>query len=65
MHRRDFLGSAALTALLPLIGTGGIAVAAEGGRVLPVTLNPGDTVGLVSPSSATDERLNLQLAREV
>ncbi|SKA12447.1 S66 peptidase family protein [Novilysobacter spongiicola] len=65
MHRRDFLGSAALTALLPLVGTGSIAVAAEGGRVLPVPLNPGDTVGLVSPSSATDERLNLQLAREV
>ena len=64
MHRRNFLGSAALAALLPLVGSGS-AIAAPGRRLLPVPLNPGDTVGLVSPSSATDERLSLQLAQEV
>jgi len=36
-----------------------------GRRLLPVPLNPGDTVALVSPSSAVDDSLNLQLAREV
>jgi muramoyltetrapeptide carboxypeptidase len=65
MQRRDFLQSAALAALLPMLGSAGSAIAAPRGRVLPVPLRPGDTVGLVSPSSATDERLNLQLAREV
>src|SRR5690606_41792519 len=64
MHRRDFIGSAALAALLPLVG-GGSAFAASRGRLLPRPLDPGDTVALVSPSSATDERLSLQLAREV
>ena len=64
MDRRHFIGSAALAALLPFVG-GGRAFAATRGRLLPVPLNPGDTVGLVSPSSATAGRLNLQLAREV
>ena len=63
MHRRNFIGSAALAALLPLMG-GGAAIAAPRRRLLPVALNPGDTVALVSPSSATDERLSLQLAQE-
>ncbi len=64
MHRRTFLGGAALATLLPLAGTGGSASAAPRGRVLPRPLGIGDTVALVSPSSATDERLSLQLARE-
>lgn len=67
MHRRRFLGATALSAAamaLPFGGTGS-AVAATPGRLLPVPLNAGDTVGLVSPSSATDEQLSLQLAREV
>ncbi|MGY1409449.1 MULTISPECIES: S66 peptidase family protein [unclassified Luteimonas] len=33
--------------------------------MLPPPLNKGDTVALVSPSSATDDRLNLQLSQEV
>lgn len=66
MHRRNFIGGAALTALLPFVGGGTSARAATSqGRLLPVALNPGDTVALVSPSSATDERLSLQLAEEV
>ncbi|MGY0556608.1 MULTISPECIES: S66 peptidase family protein [unclassified Lysobacter] len=65
MQRRDFIQSVALAALLPLVGSGGSAIAAPRGRLLPAALNPGDTVALVSPSSATDERLSLQLAQEV
>ncbi len=63
MDRRDFIGSAALAALLPLAGSGS-AAAAQRRRLLPAALNPGDTIALVSPSSATDERLSLQLAQE-
>lgn len=63
MDRRQFIGSAALAALLPLAG-GGRALAAPRRRLLPAPLGPGDTIALVSPSSATDERLSLQLARE-
>ncbi len=63
MDRRHFLGNAALAAVLPLLG-GGAALAASRGRLLPAALDPGDTVALVSPSSATDERLSLQLAQE-
>ena len=66
MNRRDFIGAAALAGMLPLLGTGS-AVAAQtrgGGRLLPMPLAKGDTIGLVSPSSATDDSFNLQLARE-
>lgn len=66
MHRRHFLGSTALAAaalVLPL-ATGSGALAAPRRRVLPLPLNPGDTVGLVSPSAATDDPLDLQLAQE-
>ncbi len=63
MDRRSFIGSAALSALLPIAGTG-IASAAPRRKLLPPALNPGDAVALVSPSSATDERLSLQLAQE-
>ena len=69
MDRRRFLGSAALAGLVPLLGGIGQVGAhprpAAPGRVLPKPLAPGDTIGLASPSSATDERMNLQLAREV
>ncbi|RZA18757.1 MAG: LD-carboxypeptidase [Lysobacteraceae bacterium] len=64
MDRRQFLGSTALAALaLPFAGNGN-AAAATRRRLLPVPLNKGDTVALVSPSSATDDSLSLQLARE-
>jgi muramoyltetrapeptide carboxypeptidase len=63
MHRRNFIASAALAALSPLVGSGN-ALAAPRRRLLAAALAPGDTVALVSPSSATDERLGLQLAGE-
>ncbi len=69
MDRRNFLGGVALAGLaLPFTGIGGAIAArpaASPRRLLPVPLRRGDTVALVSPSSATDERLNLKLAREV
>ena len=67
MHRRQFIGGAALAASVALVGQGGASAAARGARgevLLPAALKPGDTVALVSPSSPVDERLNLQLARE-
>lgn len=67
MNRREFITNAAAAGLLlPLAGgLGGHAFAASRSRLLPVPLRKGDTVALVSPSSATDERINLQLSREV
>ena len=41
------------------------AAPASGARLLPRALNKGDTVALVSPSKATDEALDLQIAQEV
>ncbi len=66
MNRRQFLGSSALAAaVIPLFGAGATARAAPRGKqLLPMQLNRGDTVGLVSPSSATDDSFSLQLARE-
>ncbi|MBJ6984397.1 LD-carboxypeptidase [Luteimonas sp. MC1750] len=65
MHRRAFIGHMALAGLLlPLAGGRG-AMAAGQERLLPRALREGDTVALVSPSSATDDRLNLQLSRDV
>ena len=67
MHRRHFLGSAALAAtslMLPWVGGAQAFAAAPRRRLLPLALNPGDTIGLVSPSAATDEPLDLQLAQE-
>lgn len=64
MDRRGFIRGAALAAMLPSLGGMGTARAAMRRRLLPMPLNKGDTVGLVSPSSATDDSFNLQLARE-
>ena len=64
MHRRHFLGTAALAALMLPLARGGDAWAAPRTKLLPVPLNKGDTVALVSPSSATDDPFNLQLAQE-
>ncbi len=64
MDRRRFLGTAALAgAMLPVLGMRG-AIAATHGPLLAAGLRRGDTVGLVSPSSAVNERLSLQLAQE-
>ncbi|MEN1928395.1 LD-carboxypeptidase [Luteimonas sp. MJ250] len=66
MDRRTFIERAALMAmLLPLAGARGAMAAAPGGRLLPMAIKAGDTVGLVSPSSPVDDGFTLQLAQEV
>lgn len=66
MDRRHFLGGSVLAAsLLPLVGVRGALAAPSAGRLLPARLKQGDTIGLVSPSGATDDPFNLQLTREV
>lgn len=54
-----------MASLLPLMGGAGPAAAASPrGRLRPRALATGDTIALVSPSAAVDERLSLQLAEE-
>ncbi|KLJ01934.1 LD-carboxypeptidase [Luteimonas sp. FCS-9] len=67
MDRRHFLSTAALSALAASMPLGAIADAraAAPGRRLAPALRPGDTVGLVSPSSPVDEPFDLELAQEV
>ena len=70
MDKRQFIKSCALgAALLPLAGCSSVVQAASSPattrRRLPLPLNAGDTVALVSPSKATDEPLDLQIAVEV
>lgn len=70
MDKRQFIKSCALgAALIPLAGCSSMAQAAASpataNRLLPLPLNVGDTVALVSPSKATDEPLDLQIAQEV
>ena len=67
MHRRDFIGATALAAaalMLPLAGTRHAFAATPRKRLLAAALSPGDTVALVSPSGATDDAFDLQLAQE-
>jgi muramoyltetrapeptide carboxypeptidase len=64
MHRRRFIANTALASLLLPLAGAGHAQAAARRRLLPPPLEKGDTVALVSPSSATDEPFDLQLAQE-
>ena len=64
MDRRGFIRNSVMAALLPSLAGIDTASAAARRPLLPMPLNNGDTVGLVSPSSATDDSFNLQLARE-
>lgn len=64
MQRRNFIaGTLATVAGLSLDGINAFAKTAPS-RLLPPSLNPGDTVALVSPSGATGDSMGLQLARE-
>ncbi|MEN5062237.1 LD-carboxypeptidase [Luteimonas sp. TWI1416] len=68
MHRRQFLSNAALTALASALPLGALAQQARAmspGALLAPALRPGDTVGLISPSSPVDEPVDLELAQEV
>lgn len=74
MNKRQFLQSSALAlsvlplGLLPLSSCAAVSNqqgAANSNAILPKMLNPGDTVALVSPSKATDNRIDIQIATEV
>lgn len=72
MQRRTFLAGTALATLSLPLARARTALARPApvplpapATLLPVALDPGDTVALVSPSSAMDEVFDLQLAREV
>ena len=64
MNRRHFLGGTALAATLWSLAASTQASSPGRGRLLPMPLAKGDTVGLVSPSSAFEDSFSLQLARE-
>src|SRR4051794_14145708 len=63
MHRREFLGSAALAAAGSTFPLTARAEAAPG-AVKPKRLAAGDTVTLVAPANATFNTVDLQIARE-
>jgi muramoyltetrapeptide carboxypeptidase len=69
MDKRQFIKHCALAAaLVPLASCTSVVAAPQrpaAKRLLPAALNPGDTVGLVSPSKATDNMIDLQIAQEV
>lgn len=70
MQRRDFIKTLGLgSALLPLWSCAASPAPAPKSSssvptIKPKALQPGDTVGLVSPSAASSERLDFQLATE-
>lgn len=75
MDKRQFIKSWAVAAsLLPLASCANVLAAGNNQpnqsslankQLLPVAINPGDTVALVSPSKATDNLLDVQIATEV
>ena len=64
MNRRHFLGGTALAATFWSLAAPAAATSSPPRRLLPVPLAKGDTIGLVSPSSAFEDSFSLQLARE-
>lgn len=66
MDKRQFIKTCAMTAaLLSLSNHSNSATSSPNTkRRLPVALNKGDTVGLVCPSKAVDEKAEIQVAQE-
>jgi len=67
MDKRHFIKLCAMTAaLLPMANTNSaLAASLNTERRLPPALNQGDTVALVCPSKAMDDKLDIQIAQEV
>jgi muramoyltetrapeptide carboxypeptidase len=63
MHRRGFLKTAGLASLATQLPAPRLA-AADPAIVKPRHLRAGDTIGIVSPASATFQTVDLQVARE-
>lgn len=66
MDKRQFIKTCAITAaLLSLSSHGNSAPSSPNTkRRLPLALNNGDTLGLVCPSKAVDEKLEIEIAQE-
>jgi muramoyltetrapeptide carboxypeptidase len=64
MHRRHFLGSAAAAAAMAALGFRPVVSVQRTSPVRPKRLEPGDTVALVAPASATFSTVDLDIARE-
>lgn len=66
MNKRSFMKLSIASALLPLMSPAGLASSAVNpkGKLLPVPLNRGDTIGVVSPSAAIAGRMEAQFAVE-
>lgn len=64
MHRRTFLTAAAAPLLLPAAGLARPLSLQTPGVVKPPRLQPGDTVGLVTPATAMYQQEEVDIARE-
>jgi muramoyltetrapeptide carboxypeptidase len=65
MQKRDFIKSIGLLAgSLPLFSFKGSATSFDPTTLLPKAIKKGDTVGLISPSSATADRMQFTFAKE-
>lgn len=59
-HRREFLAAAGVAAVAA--GTRATGQPKAAGFIKPPRLNPGDTLGLIHPASATFQRMDLEIA---
>jgi muramoyltetrapeptide carboxypeptidase len=64
MNRRNFLQAAGLASLATQLPAVRLDAAAAQALIKPKRLSPGDTVGIVSPASATFESVDVQIAKE-
>ncbi len=66
MHRREFLHAAGMLSVAPAVAGLSRAPSPEAAPSLikPRHLSPGDTVGIVSPASATFQSVDVQIASE-
>ena len=64
MHRRGFLQTLGLASLATQLPSVRLGAAAAPQLIKPKRLSPGDTVGIVSPASATFETVDVDIARE-
>ncbi len=64
-QRRDFIKATIATSLLATIPLSGLAISASGPKIKPKRLKPGDTIGLIVPSSNTWENEEIDFAMDV
>ncbi|MEP1742281.1 MAG: LD-carboxypeptidase [Kangiellaceae bacterium] len=64
-QRRNFIKATIATSLLATIPLSGLAISASGPKIKPKRLKPGDTIGLIAPSSNTWENEEIDFAMDV